>query len=87
MVLYNPCPCPERLLRGPDHEFSQVLIIANRRGDAQQGTHEVEEMVEAGILVPSYTEEGLNAYPESTLRSDKWKENMDRKLREKGELE
>ena len=48
---------------------------------------EVEEMVEAGKLVPPYTEEELNAHLESTQRFNEWNEKMDRELREKGDLE
>ena len=37
MVPYNPCRCPGRLLRRPEHEFSQVLIVSENSYDATSG--------------------------------------------------
>ena len=46
-----------------------------------------EEMVRAGIIVPPYEEEDLEAYLAFTRRYDEWKQKKDRELREKGDPE
>jgi hypothetical protein len=48
---------------------------------------EVEEMIEAGILVPPHEEESLKAYQDFTRRYKAWKQKEDLELRGKEDLE